>query len=322
MRPTGGPAELVEPQRLGVAGGQLGFADRAQRAECEVVEVNGQPVVVALDAGGIEGAQEDPVGAHERAREHRHAGGDLLDRGVRSAQDRGVALRFFRAGEVVFVGLVGLVPDLDRREVSAVACGQVGDEARVGGGVERGPRVGLARSSGNTLAQQRRRRGGGPAGCAVGSDDHPNATRRRVADEAIEVSQRVRFEQARAARFQRRPRDRDTHHLGVQRPRGGDLAVRFAQPSAGGEPGDVQTAQGRGGLGARGASGLARRHKPCRRAHSEERECEELELASGHGGAAASCHFYSLAAASTLSDVCRRHGSGCRSRSWCSWCSE
>ena len=51
-RPAGAPAELVEPQRLGVSGGQLGFVDRAQRAEREVVEVHGQAVVVALDAGG------------------------------------------------------------------------------------------------------------------------------------------------------------------------------------------------------------------------------------------------------------------------------
>ena len=41
--------------------------DRAQRGERQGVEVDGQAVVVALDPGGVEGAQEDAVGADERA---------------------------------------------------------------------------------------------------------------------------------------------------------------------------------------------------------------------------------------------------------------
>ena len=68
LRPAAAPAELVEPQRRGVAVGELGFVDRAQRGEREVVEVHGQAVVVALDAGRVERAQEDAVGADERAR--------------------------------------------------------------------------------------------------------------------------------------------------------------------------------------------------------------------------------------------------------------
>jgi hypothetical protein len=79
-----------------------------------VVEVHGQAVVVALDAGGVEGAQEGAVGADERAGEHGNVRVRLLDRRIGGPQDGGVALGLFGPGEVVFVGLVGLVPDFDR----------------------------------------------------------------------------------------------------------------------------------------------------------------------------------------------------------------
>ena len=101
-----------------------------------------QTVVVALDAGCVERAQEDAVGAHERAGEHLHARVGLLDRGVGRTQDGGVVLGFFRAREVGFVGLVGLVPDLDRRQARAVARGEVGDEGRVRGRFAWRPGVG------------------------------------------------------------------------------------------------------------------------------------------------------------------------------------
>ncbi len=100
--------------------------------------MHGQAVVVALDPGGIEGPQEDAVGADEGAREYRNVRVRLLDRRVGGSQDRGVALGFFRAGEVVFVGLVGLVPDLDRGQARAVALGEEGDEGGVGGRVASG----------------------------------------------------------------------------------------------------------------------------------------------------------------------------------------
>ena len=51
-----------------VAVGDLDFVDRAQRGEREVVEVHRQAVVVALDAGRVEGRRNSAVGADERAR--------------------------------------------------------------------------------------------------------------------------------------------------------------------------------------------------------------------------------------------------------------
>ena len=89
--------------------------------------MDGQAVVVALDARCVERAQEDAVGAHERSRDHGDVRVGLLDRRIGGAQQRGVAGGLFGAGEELFVGVVGLVPDLDRGKVRPVALGQVAE---------------------------------------------------------------------------------------------------------------------------------------------------------------------------------------------------
>src|SRR5205823_12135067 len=126
-----GPSELIQPQWRLISVGELHGADRAHRGEREGVVVDGQAVVVALDARCVERAQEDAVGAHERSRDHGDVRVGLLDRRIGGAQQRGVAGGLFGAGEELFVGVVGLVPDLDRGKVRPVALGQVGDERRV-----------------------------------------------------------------------------------------------------------------------------------------------------------------------------------------------
>ena len=78
----------------------LHLVNFAQRGERQRVEVNGEAVVVTLDPGGVQGAQEHPVGADERTPEHSHARIGLLDRGIGGAQQFGVALRLVRPREI------------------------------------------------------------------------------------------------------------------------------------------------------------------------------------------------------------------------------
>ena len=60
-RPAAAPAKLVQPQRLGVAVGELHFMQVAQGRQHEVVEMDGQPVVVALDTGCVQGRRNAPL---------------------------------------------------------------------------------------------------------------------------------------------------------------------------------------------------------------------------------------------------------------------
>ena len=152
--------------------------------------MDGQAVVVALDARCVERAQEDAVGAHERSRDHGDVRVGLLDRRIGGAQQRGVAGGLFGAGEELFVGVVGLVPDLDRGKVRPVALGQVGDERRVLVRVARRIAVG-SRVDPLAAAQHSRRRGRGPAGRAVHEQDHADVVSRGVADQAVEIGDRA-----------------------------------------------------------------------------------------------------------------------------------
>ena len=298
--------------------------------------MHGETVVVAPDAGGVERPQEDPVGADERAPQHGHVGVRPLDRWVGRPQEGRVALGLVRAGEVLLVGLVGLVPDFDRREACAVTPGQIGDDIRVGGGVAWRPGGGVARSSRHAPAQQRRRGRGSPAGRAVHKYDYADASVRRVRHQTVGEGERCWADLARLKRLKRRPAHLGAYDPGIELAQRGDLAVGSIRGGVGIAADNVHSAQRRDCRQAptRQAMGVAWRRQPHRQACAKRQQSDRLGRPLGqlpvtlshdeHDSRGSESPRRQVArAARRLPEVgcclpCLQPGSGRRSRSSCS----
>jgi hypothetical protein len=196
----------------------------------------------------------------------------LLNCRIGGAEDRRVRLRLIGSAQILLVSLIGLVPDFNSRQPSAVALREKGDELAKGRRFARWPRVRWAEATGNAALQQRRRCGGVPTGSAFGGHDHLDARRCRVAYQTVGERQFARFDHSRCLCFQHRPRHIGAHHLRVQSRRGGhrtvDLRCRYVVPN----PHDVDAAERGGGGAAGGHDGNA---------HSEQQNLGGA-LAQGH----------------------------------------
>ena len=210
---------------------------------------------------------------------HGHVRVRLLDRGIGGSQDGRVTSGLVGSGEVELVGLVGLVPDLDRRQARAVALGEVGDKGGVGGRVGRRPGVGLTRLPGHAFAQQCRWRRGRPARRAVDEQDHAYPACGGVSREPVSEGQRARVDLVRPRRLHHRPWDLGTNDLGVEFVRAGDLAVGLGQRHARIQTDDVHSTERWRGkqVCVWRALGVAGRCEPRERAQSQ-RKCDERLL--------------------------------------------
>ena len=198
-------------------------------------------------------------------------------------------LRLFGAGEVELVGLVGLVPDLDRGQARAVALGEGGDEGGIGAGLVGGHALALLDCPGTHARKSDAGAEEAQHGVlsTIGTTPMPSAAASLIS--RSEIGQRARFDLIRPARLEFRPRHFDAHDLRMERVRWAISRSRPARLALRDRRCDVDAAR----EARRPTDALCaapRRPGRATRTRTAQRKREEdLERASGHARARASC---------------------------------